>query len=215
MSQTGPDLQKILKKLHGTHQAELLQQMQALYSEISNAQSSWYEKSNFTCPQGCGECCRNFEPDLLDCEADFMAAWLLENQEEIANQVAEGLFPFQENKGCPFWNEKTEYHCTIYGGRPFICRFFGASASKSKDGKLAFKPCKFYPAEKLAAHQPPLAHKQYTQNEIQTIFGALPPVMSNTMEKAISLKPDNQSTSLLREILPKAIKHLKWICDLV
>lgn len=215
MSQNGTDIEKILTKLQGTHEAEILQQTQTLYSEIAVAQTSWYEKSNFTCPQGCGECCRNFEPDLLDCEADFMAAWLLENQEEIANQVADGIFPFHKNKGCPFWDEAAEYHCTIYGGRPFICRFFGASASKAKDGQLAFKPCKFYPAEKLAAHKPPLAHRQYIQTEVQEIFGTLPPVMSNIMEKAISLSPANHETSMLRDILPDTIKHLKWISDLV
>ena len=209
------DLQTILNKLKGTREEEILQQMQALYSEIADAQAGWYEKSGFTCPQGCGECCRNFEPDLLDCEALYMAAWLLENQEEVAKLLIQGGFPYPDNKGCPFWNEKAEYHCTIYGGRPFICRFFGACASKAKDGKLVFKPCKFYPTEQLAAHKPPLAHRQYTQAEVEEIFGGLPPVMSNIMEKAISLHPEHHESRMLREILPATIKHLKWIYDLV
>lgn len=214
MSNNNADLQKIITKLQGTREEEILRQMQELYSKIADAQSKWYKKSGFTCPQGCGECCRNFEPDLLDCEALYMAAWLLENQEEIASQLIQGNFPFPDNKGCPFWNEEVEYHCSIYGGRPFICRFFGACASKSKEGQLVFKPCKFYPEEKLTAYNSLLSHRQYSQDEVEKIFGALPPVMSNIMEKAISLNPENQKSRMLRDILPATIKHLKWIYDL-
>lgn len=208
------ELQNILQKLKGTHTEEILVQMQNLYSQIASVQAEWYQKSGFTCPQGCGECCRNFEPDLLDCEAVYMAAWLLENQPEVAEQVAQGVFSFPQNKGCPFWDEKNDYHCTIYGGRAFICRFFGACGSKAKDGSLAFKPCKFYPPELLAAHNPPLAHKQYTSKEVLQIFGTLPPVTTDIMESAISLNPDNKSTLLIREILPETIRHLKWICSM-
>lgn len=208
------ELHNILNSLKGTREEEVLKQMQEHYSKIAEAQAGWYEKSGFTCPDGCGECCRNFEPDLLDCEAIFMAAWLLENQKEVADKVSEGEYPYPQNKGCPFWKEDAQYHCTIYGGRSFICRFFGACGSKSKDGKLAFKPCKFYPADKLAAHKPPLAHKQYSETEVQEIFGILPPVMSDIMESAISLNPDNHESKLIRDILPEAINHLKWICSM-
>ena len=204
----------ILEKLQGTREEEILNQMKDLYSKIQKSQAEWYEKSNFTCPQGCGECCRNFEPDLLDCEADFMAAWLLDNQPEIAEKITQGIFPFPENKGCPFWNEEAEYHCTIYGGRSFICRFFGAASFKSKDGSLAFKPCKFYPDEKLSAFKIPLSHRQYNEKEIQEIFGIKPPLMSDIMESAISLNPDNHTTKVIREILPAAIKRIKWLCSM-
>ena len=208
------DLQSILQKLKETHEEEILQRMHTLYSKIADTQAQWYKESGFTCPQGCGECCRNFEPDLLDCEALYMAAWLIENQSEVADTILEGEFPFPENKGCPFWDEKKEYHCTIYGGRPFICRFFGACGSKNKDGKPVFKPCKFYPAEILQAHKPPLFHRQYSEQDMLEIFGTLPIVTTDIMEEAVSLNPDNQTTKLLRDILPGFIKHLRWICSI-
>lgn len=208
------ELEDILKKLKNTREEEILRQMQGLYSQIAEAQSVWYEKSGFTCPEACGECCRNFEPDLLDCEAVYMGAWLLENQKETAEMVAQNSYPFPDNKGCPFWDEKAAYHCTIYGGRPFICRFFGACGSKAKDGSLAFKPCKFYPAEKLAEHKPPLSHRQYSADEVKEIFGVLPPVMTDLMEGAVSINPDNHTSKLIRDILPETINRLKWICDM-
>ncbi len=206
------ELKNIINELKGTYKEEILKSMQKLYSKIAKLQASWYEKSGFTCVKGCGECCRNFEPDLLECESIFMAAWLLENQREVADNVIDGKFPFPNNKGCPFWDEQKEYHCTIYGGRPFICRFFGACGSKGKDEKTVFKPCKFYPAKILEEHNPPLAHKQYSDAEIMKIFGILPPVTTDIMESAVSLNPNNHSTELLRTALPKAIKELKWIC---
>ena len=205
---------QILSKLDDTREKEILKQTQELYSSIAEAQAEWYKKSGFTCPEGCGECCRNFEPDLLDCEALFMAAWLIENQSEVSDKILEGSFPFTENKGCPFWDEKKEYHCTIYGGRPFICRFFGACASKNKEGKPVFKPCKFYPAKLLEANKPPLSHRQYSEEEVLEIFGSLPIVTTDIMEAAVSLNPDNQTTERLRSILPTYIKHLRWICSI-
>lgn len=30
------------------------------------------KKTGIVCSQGCGECCKNFEPDLLECEAVYM-----------------------------------------------------------------------------------------------------------------------------------------------
>ena len=68
------EIQGILDKVKDTHEEEILLQTQELYLKIASTQADWYEKSGFTCPKGCGECCRNFEPDLLDCEAVYMAA---------------------------------------------------------------------------------------------------------------------------------------------
>lgn len=208
------EISKITTLLKGTSEAEKILTVENNYADIKNQQAVWYEKSKFYCPDGCGECCRNFEPDLLECEALYMAAWLIENQPEIADAICKNQFPFPENKGCPFWDEKNPLHCTIYGGRPFICRLFGACGNRSKDNSIVFKPCKFYPAEKLALFRTPLQHKQYNQKETEEIFNTLPPVMSDLMEKAISINPDNQETELIRNILPKTIQRLKWLCSL-
>lgn len=207
MSQIGT----VLEKLNGTREADVLTQIERAYDNIQNQQDDWYKKTDFSCAENCGECCRNFEPDLLEAEAVYMAAWLLENQTETAEQVAEGNFPLPREKGCQFWQEEGKYHCTIYGGRPAICRLFGACSSRSKSGEQVWKPCKFYPAEQLAQHNPPLAHKQYSALETTEKLGAIPPLMSNLMEEIISISPDNAETFLIRDILPETIKKLLWI----
>lgn len=204
------EIQSALLKLQGTHEAEILQQIEEVYGEIQQKQQIWYSKTDFSCPQACGECCRNFEPDLLEGEALYMAAWLIQNQSETADQVAAEAFPFPREKGCQFWNEEASYHCSIYGARPLICRLFGASSSYSKTGDIVWKPCKFYPAQDLAAHKPPLSHKQYTVEETKCLLGEIPPAMSDFTEKVVAVTPADE-TKLIREILPEAIKRLLWI----
>lgn len=153
----------ILEKLKGTKEAEILEKIEASYEKIAAAQKTWYEKSSVLCPSGCGQCCHNFEPDLLSSEALYMAAWLLENQAETAEKVAAGIFPFENGKTCLFHDFNNPYHCTIYGGRAFICRLFGASGGKGKHTEVVWKPCKFYPQNELQKFKPPLAHRQYSQ----------------------------------------------------
>lgn len=202
---------KILESLNGTLEAEIITLIDESYNNIQKQQDEWYKKSKFYCPESCGECCRNFEPDLLISEALYMAAWLIENQPETAQKVAENQFPYQQNKGCKFWDEHSPLHCTIYGGRPAICRLFGACSNTGKTGETVFKPCKFYPAEKLQQRTPPLQHKQYSQKEIQEIFNIFPPVMSDLMEKIVCIDPENKQTALIHIILPEMIKRLLWI----
>ncbi len=203
----------ILAKLENTSVYETLVKMEEAYQRIEAEQDEWYEKCRFNCPSGCGSCCHGFEPDILECEVLYMAAWLLENQPFVAEQVAHGFFPFQSQDGtCPFFNPNSPFHCSIYFGRAFICRLFGASSYHSRDGQRLWRPCKFYPEEYLASHQPPLEKRQYTQEETEKVLGALPPLMSDLVESARSLGSDR--TYLIHEILPQTICRLQWLMDM-
>lgn len=225
------EIAPILEKLRGTEEYDILVEMDAVYSRIEEKQREWFEKSKFTCPQGCGKCCEHFEPDLLESEALYMAAWLLCNQLDVAQNVAEGKFPlinvsretFATFQHCPFFREDISEtnlpgHCTIYGGRASICRLFGAAGSRDKHGNEVWKPCKFYPAGELAAVKTlsgePILHRQYTAEEVKNLFGALPPVMSDMMEQEETFTPDDDSSTLIHDILPKYIQRLMWIVDL-
>ncbi|MCQ2124006.1 MAG: YkgJ family cysteine cluster protein [Fibrobacter sp.] len=227
------EIAPILEKLKGTEEYDILVEMDAVYSRIEEKQREWFEKSKFTCPQGCGKCCEHFEPDLLESEALYMAAWLLCNQSEVAQKIAEEdhwydvlrrMFHVeQSHQRCPFFREDISGtnlpgHCTIYGGRASICRLFGAAGFRDKYGNEVWKPCKFYPAEELAAIKTlsgePILHRQYTAEEVKNLFGALPPVMSDMMEQEETFTPDDDSSTLIHDILPKYIQRLMWIVDL-
>ncbi len=202
----------VLEKLEGTSVYDTLIQMEAAYERIADEQKEWYDAAKFYCPDGCGHCCEGFEPDLMEGEALYMAAWLLENQNEIALQIARNNFPFDNGKTCPLFNSASPYHCSIYNGRAFICRLFGASSFRSRNGDKTWRPCKFYPENMLAAHKPPLAKKQYSENETLQVLGAVPPLMSDfTEEIAASASGE---TELIRDILPSTIRRLLWLINM-
>lgn len=207
----------ILEKLEGTSVYETLIQIEAAYERIANEQKSWYDAANFYCPEGCGHCCEGFEPDLMEGEALYMAAWLLENQNDLALQIAgqdvEAGFPFDNGpKTCRFFNPASPYHCSIYNGRPFICRLFGASSFRSRDGDKTWRPCKFYPEDLLAFHKPPLAKRQYSEAETLEVLGAVPPLMNDLTEEVAAAS--SGETSLVHDILPDTIRHLLWLINM-
>ena len=200
--------------LKDTWEGDVIKKVEACYKLIEGHQSEWYKKSGFYCPSGCGSCCQNFEPDLLECEALYMAYWLLVNQTETALKIAEGIFPFENGKACPFYNSSNDYHCSIYNGRPFICRLFGASGNYDKNRQIVWKPCKFYPQNNLESFNPLLTHRQYDLKEIKYIFNAVPPVMSDMIEQAESMT-DSSETKLIRHILPETIGRLLMLKQLL
>lgn len=208
------NMNDILNELCDTQIYSIFKQMESFYQKIQIAQADWYKKTQLYCPEGCGECCRNFELDLLECEAVYMAVWLMQNQRETAQKVMDGNFPFNQNKGCPFWNENSPFHCSIYEGRGFICRLFGASGFRAKEGRTVWKPCRFYPADLLCKQKIPLDHRQYSQDELNKIFGIEPPVMSDLMQQAVEIQPDQTETKMIREILPTVLKRINWILQL-
>ncbi len=202
----------VLEKLEGTSVYETLIQIEAAYEHISREQKVWYDDTKFYCPEGCGHCCEGFEPDLMEAEALYMAAWLIENQNEVAIQIAENNFPYNNGKTCPLFNPDSPYHCSIYNGRAFICRLFGASSFRSRNGDKTWRPCKFYPDEILAAHKPPLAKHQYSQAETLQVLGAVPPLMNDLTEEVAA--SSSGETLLIHKILPATIRRLLWLIDM-
>ena len=137
---------------------------------------------------------------------------IIENQNEIALQIAQNKFPFDNGKTCPLFNPDSPYHCSIYNGRAFICRLFGASSFRSRNGDKTWRPCKFYPDEILAAHKPPLAKHQYSQTETLQVLGAVPPLMNDLTEEVAA--SSSGETLLIHEILPSTIRRLLWLIDM-
>ena len=122
-------MESVFESLKDTCEGKISAEIEKLYTKLEKQQSDWYKKTKFTCPSGCGMCCHNFAPDLTEAEANFMALWLIQNQ----RQTAEKLLEENENSGktCIFFNAENDYHCSIYGARPFICRLFASLFAKT------------------------------------------------------------------------------------
>lgn len=204
----------VLKKLKGTQVFNILCEIEKSYKNLEKEQKKWYKKSQFFCPKACGKCCHNFEPDILESEALYMAAWLIQNQYQNALKISNNIFPYKNASTCPFFDFKNPHHCSIYGGRAYICRLFGASCSSSKTQEKVWKPCKFISTEKLKEYNPNLEHKEYKETEAKQILKELPPLMSEKMAQALSFTPNNEKTILIHNILPETISKLLWLIEL-
>ena len=58
--------------------------------------------------------------------------------------------------------------------------------------------------------------RQYTEDEILSLTGTLPPVMSVFLREAVAIMPDEAGRTVpLREALPKAIRKLQLILNFI
>ena len=197
----------------GTRIQEIVEGLDSVYGNIVAAQARWREASPFHCPDGCGSCCVDFEPDVLESEALYLAAWMLYHQKERAEAILNGTFVSPRNdrgSGCFLFNPDSPYHCTVYDGRCLICRLFGYTGDRGKDGRPRWKPCKFLPVGSGDAAGD--LRRQYGEQELLDRFGVFPPLMSDITAQVLALTPDNiGERRSLREALPAAIGKIRML----
>ncbi len=200
---------EILKFLEGTREKELIDSLGEIYDDIEMCQEAWKSESSFSCLDECGDCCSHFEPDLLEAESLYLAAWILENDFHLAQELMEGRHISANNAdGCILFDPSSPYHCTVYKGRCLICRLFGYAGDYDKEGRRRWRPCKFYPDDKLL----PFEHREYRGNELEKISSVPVPVMSDFMGRALALSPDSSGhTEALRDAVVKALRRLMLI----
>src|SRR5574344_946229 len=93
----------IAEQLAGTRTAFLLEGMKQIYEDIESRQTVWKEAGATSCIDDCGCCCISFETDMLESEALYLAALLLNNKPETPGQIAADTFiPLRSksDKGC-------------------------------------------------------------------------------------------------------------------
>ena len=219
---------KTAEKFAGTVIYDILTSVNALYNDIDSSQKLWKTRSPMQCPNGCGSCCVHFEPEVYEAEALYLAAWMLEHQSERADRIAEAdVDSFTRGDGCFLFNPDSPYHCTVYEGRCLICRLFGFSGDHGKDGTIRWKPCRYMQPSGIAGNaaggisgstangigtvQEVQTGRQYGQEEMMRLFGAVPPYMGAASSSLLALNPDDTYPRPLRIALPAAIKKLKML----
>ena len=232
---------KTAEKFAGTVIYDILTSVNALYNDIDSSQKLWKTRSPMQCPNGCGSCCVHFEPEVYEAEALYLAAWMLEHQSERADRIAEAdVDSFTRGDGCFLFDPDSPYHCTVYEGRCLICRLFGFSGNHGKDGTIRWKPCRYMqPSAKILSGIPEKTlsgiagnaaggisgetasgisdvqdsqtGRQYGQEEMMRLFGAVPPYMGAASSSLLALNPDDTHPRPLRIALPAAIKKLKML----
>jgi len=180
--------------------------LEAVYDKIAAAQAECLSTiagygRPLRCPEGCGSCCESFIPDILPIEADYLADWLLRTDPARAERVA-AWSRISALPPCPFHEADREGgHCSVYPARPLICRLFGFSSIRDKQGREAFSLCKEMPARN--------GGRSWSGAEVRKEFGTQLPVMSDFTAEVLALAPgDSSRRAALTEALPAALRRL-------
>jgi uncharacterized protein len=131
-------------RLAGSSASDALASLHAVYGEVEAVTSRFSLQSGVSCPSGCGGiCCRNFEPDVMEAEALYLAAWILESGSEALSRLpnAESAASGAAAAHCPFWDAEGGGSCLVYPARGLICRLFGFSAVRGARGEKSFGLC--------------------------------------------------------------------------
>ena len=127
----------------GTYAGQAMTDLYSLYTNIEGKTAEFCRSYNIACGPGCGTCCEYFMPDITECEARLVAAYLLFVLKDTALMDRVKEFALHESGPCPLYRADSPYHCSVYEARPLICRLFGACAYQDKNGKAEFRRCRY------------------------------------------------------------------------
>lgn len=127
----------------GTYAGQAMTELFSLYKEIEGKTSAFCLSYNIACGPGCGTCCEHFMPDITECEARLVAAYVLFILKDrgLMQKVIDSVT--QQKGPCPLYRFDSPYHCSVYEARPLICRLFGACAYQDKNGNAVFRRCRY------------------------------------------------------------------------
>jgi len=119
----------------------LIQDIKTYLTEISEYQTELMASAGFGCIEECGACCKSPQVEATPAEMLPLATELLKdpNWQKTLETLQSAEAP------CIFYRPTSPDgemgRCSVYQMRPSICRLFGASAQKRKDGTLEFSTC--------------------------------------------------------------------------
>ena len=138
-------------------------------------------------------------------EAAIIAAWLLESAPELAQETA--AWTVADSPAvppCPFLRRSGKgARCAIYPVRPLVCRLFGASGTRDREGHASFRLCAHMPL----AGFPPVGGERpsITGPRLEERFGSPPPAMAVYAAELAALSPSEAAErSLIVDARPSA-----------
>lgn len=115
----------------------------ALYADIDCQIASFQMATGFQCPPGCGQCCQTPYIDATPLEMLPVALVLFRRGEAL-----QWLDRVSHRGGvgqCIFYQPDPQIpgngRCQVYPWRPSLCRLFGFSAHRDKQGNLSLSTC--------------------------------------------------------------------------
>lgn len=121
---------------------EKIEQVKEVLQSAHQETESFGLKTTLHCLSGCGQCCENPLIEVTVLEMLPLAKFLIETNkaDEILNKIkdrTDGICVIFE----PHAEKTHQGRCGVYAYRPLICRLFGFSARRSKEGKAQLVTC--------------------------------------------------------------------------
>ncbi len=119
-----------------------IQQTRHLLQQLDQDIRRFVKKTNLTCAEGCGHCCEYTDLEATLLEFLPLAAWAWDHGQ--AESLLQSLEQDPERRHCMLYQsgkEQGQGQCGLYAKRGMICRLFGFSARRDKDGRPRFVAC--------------------------------------------------------------------------
>lgn len=128
---------------------EKVQLVEEVFAHLDDDIAKFQQETGLGCIRGCGECCK--KPDIEATVLEFLplAYYLFKTNRDA--EVLQGLEKTNSAPPCTFFSTifpgYQSGRCTIYLHRGLICRLFGFSATKDKEGNPVLATCKIIKSE--------------------------------------------------------------------
>lgn len=168
-----------------------------VYERLDKEIDDFQKSSGLQCLSGCGECCK--KPDIEATALEFLPLALEYYDEGIAEQMLDQINASKAEICHIFRPYVTNFGglCSRYPNRGLICRLFGYSARKNKEGRPELVTCKLIKAEQS---------EQYEKTVEDIKNGKKIPVMSDYYSRMASIDPGLVEFYPINKAAAKAIE---------
>jgi len=151
-----------------------------VYQRLDKEIATFQKQTGLSCLNGCGECCK--KPDIEATPIEFLPLALEYYDQGIAEQMLEQLKSNSDSLCHIFRPYVTNFGglCSQYPNRGLICRLFGYSARKNKEGKPELVTCKLIKS----------SQSESFEKSVEDIKSGLKvPIMSDYYSRMASIDP--------------------------
>lgn len=162
---------------------EKVREVEKVFSELEKDIKLFQSETQLGCKTGCGECCK--KPDIEATVLEFLPLafylWQTGKDAEVLRRLEETMLAPPCTFFSSFFTGQSVGMCSIYLHRGLICRLFGFSASRDKEGKPVLATCKFIKTE---------LSEKYNETVRAINEGAFVPVMNQYYMKLLAIDLD-------------------------
>ena len=176
---------------------EKVKAVKKVYASLDNAIAQLQQDSGLHCLSGCGECCK--KPDIEATPLEFLPLALQFYDEGRAEIALEEIRQSKSTLCYVFRPHVTNFGglCNEYPHRGLICRLFGFTARRNKEGQSELVTCKLIKEQQK---------ELYEQVVTDIRSGKKVPVMSDYYTRISNIDPSLTQFYPINEAMAKAIE---------